>query len=514
MFHEKKYWIFLFFPIFIGLLFLPNDCFTNDSYNYLDLAKNLARGRGFVHSYLYIDIEGNVRRMPSLGFFPLFSSIVSVFIILGLGSILSSKLVNVIFSVLILILLYFLTKKLFNKNISYITCLATAFFYPFVWNQVHAMSETVYIFFLVFTLYCLTKKENKWFLLAGALTGLSYLTRGTGILLLFSILIFILISKEKRLFEKIKLLCHVIFSFSAIALLWWIRNYLVMGNPFYYSQATAFSFNFAHIMSQFTVFEQVFLDILPLSIFIPVTFYTLRSDKKTLTILLTYPVLHILLFLVWGMFDTRLLSPVYLPLLILGIKGLSDFSSFLDKRPILKLGIVVSFFIFFLFLNFFNIFNLYLNTRNLNPLISEIIDSEGVAFLKENTEKDDVIMAPATSFPVMFYTDRIVIDRPRYAYYSEVENLPIKFYAIRFEHPGFGSDEFITSLRKMNVKYMFIFKNKETEKSIRNLYNKNDANYLLNLMKNNRKEIPSYLELIYNSNNNVIYKLNFQNKTY
>lgn len=518
---DKALIFLLILSLVIGILFIPNHTYTTDGFGYMDVAKNLAEGRGFSHSSFYVDADGNVSRFPLIAWFPLFPFLASIFVRVGLGGIISSKLVNVVFSTLTIIPLFHLTKKIFKMEIAYISCLIVVLFYPFIWNQVHLQTETVYTFFLISALYFLTKKDDRYLLISGIFAGFSYLTRGPGILTIISILTFIVFFKKRSFIQKIKLSFYPVITFVLVSLPWWVRNYLVMGNPLYYSQAKSFSLSLGYIISQLLIFKRIFIDLFPIFVFIPVAIYTMRKDREKLSIILIYPVLHILLFMFWSVFNTRLLSPAYILLVVLSVKGLYDLSVFLQNKFEWRFSsaeldlnssqiIFLSVAVLFIVLNIFSVYCMYSETRVPNEEISLLLNSGGIEFLKENADEGDVLMLPVsggmiTTHSVSYFTDMNVVKRLLYAKESGLGNLPIKVLFVSFDRYLFGSEEFVQKLDEFNVRYVIIFKNQESEEDIKKL-NEVERDHVLNLLENNKDEIPDHFRLVYNSDDSIIYE--------
>ena len=84
---------------------------------------------------------------------------------------------------------------------------------------------------------------------------------------------------------------------------------------------------------------------------------------------------------------------------------------------------------------------------------------------------------------------------------------PIEFSAIRFKEHDFKSEEFVNGLDKLDVKYMVLFKSENLEESIKNEFDGENAKYVLNLLNNRKKEIPNFLKLVYNSEDEIVYRV-------
>jgi len=212
----------------ILLILVPGIIFMNfyqgywwDEVVYLGLAKSIASGGGY-----QINIGDEAHRPP---FFPFFASF---FISFGEGSI---RFISILFGAVSVLITYLFAKKLYNRKIALLSAmfLATSHFFLFFGQKI--LTETIFIALSTGALYFfyLGIEENRKYLpLAGILTGMSFLTRYPGILLIPIFFIYLLLrwvmSRKKkdynvflsRLLSKEFALAVVIFILILIPWLW------------------------------------------------------------------------------------------------------------------------------------------------------------------------------------------------------------------------------------------------------------------------------------------------------
>ena len=120
----------------------------------------------------------------------------------------------------------FLIKKLVNSRIAFYSTVFLAFVPIFIYYSVLSYEESTLTFFVILSIYFLI---NERFVLAGISAGLSILTKYNGVFIL-PVLVYILYKKfDKKIFLKNALIITILPLL--IALPWFIRNWLVLGNP-------------------------------------------------------------------------------------------------------------------------------------------------------------------------------------------------------------------------------------------------------------------------------------------
>ena len=163
----------------------------------MNIAWNLANGKmqWFCLSYPFVP-------HPPLFF------IIAAFTLKLLGNeLLVLRGLSVFYGILTILLLYLIGKEMFNKKIGLLSAFLFAI-YPtaIYWNRM-GFANNQLMFLSVLTLYStllyLNRKDEKWFYLAGILTGLSIITEILGIGLFFAASILLWIYRKEKLLNFI-----------------------------------------------------------------------------------------------------------------------------------------------------------------------------------------------------------------------------------------------------------------------------------------------------------------------
>lgn len=164
------------------------------------------------------------------------------------------KFVSPIFGSLTLIFSYLIFRKLFDRKISFYSIVFLTFIPIHIDYSVFGYVESALTFFIVLSVYF--AMENKVFLSALA-AGLSILTKYNGIFII-PLLLYIFYYKNRgnnKLILKKSL--QIIFIPALISLPWFIRNYMLLGNPVWpflnfifggIEQASYSSFDFSRLV--------------------------------------------------------------------------------------------------------------------------------------------------------------------------------------------------------------------------------------------------------------------------
>lgn len=310
-----------------------------DSVEYFAAADNLLLSRGLL-SYNGLPIT----EWPPL--YPVILALCSYS--LGISIALSAVVLNaVLFGLIIYKTGMILKNYLSSKTLIIVGLLSVLFSIPVFAESLWAHSELLFIFFLIlyidFLLSYVEKGRLIYFILIVILTALAMLTRYVGIILIFITIITILFYSNENLKKKI----ISIFVYSALSSIpigiWLIRNYLISNTFFGERGASRFSF-FSNI--DLTIEKILSWDIsyhlINLKIFFIIFFLItvallcaillkkikfkdiyLKFDKR-ITVILSLFISVYLLFLIivssikaHNSIDSRLLSPVFIPVLIL-----------------------------------------------------------------------------------------------------------------------------------------------------------------------------------------------------
>lgn len=226
---NKWYVIIFLFILVLNFLFsglyyskFNQDITARDQSAYLNLGLNIKNGYG------YVTLGKNNGIYPEANIHPIFPYLLSCYFPKSFEQ---AKIFNLIISTFILIILFFLSQKLFGDLVAILSIFLLSFNSCFQSEAIFVSCEPLLLLFTFLSCYYIFtgfKDEKNW-LLAGFYTGLAYLTKGTGILILLSFILFGIITKlfKKQFFYYFIL----IFLITASPLI--IRNIIVFKEPFY-----------------------------------------------------------------------------------------------------------------------------------------------------------------------------------------------------------------------------------------------------------------------------------------
>ena len=195
------------YPILLGIIFFSVYAFSFDSkldFNgdnavYLELAQNISAG----HGYTQMSIEGEY--IPASHFPPGYSSILAVFMALGINNLIFFKILNGIFLFMSLFLIYEMIKGITkNRVLAFCTILIPMFVPQLLRFSSIVMSEMFFLFLTVFSIFSLFKYtksvtpflKSPWFYSAIISMVIAYHVRTAAIAGLLAILVFFLLRKE------------------------------------------------------------------------------------------------------------------------------------------------------------------------------------------------------------------------------------------------------------------------------------------------------------------------------
>ena len=310
-----------------------------DSVEYFAAAGNLLLGRGLL-SYNGLPIT----EWPPL--YPVILSLCSYS--LGTSIAISAVILNaILFGLIIYQTGMILTKYLSSKTLIIVGLLTVLFSIPVFTESLWAHSELLFIYFLIlyidFLLSYVEKDRLIYFIMIVILTALAMLTRYVGIILIFITIITILLYSNENLKKKF----ISIFVYSALSSIpisiWLIRNHLISNTFFGERGASRFSLfsnldltiekilswdlsdHFINLKIFFIIFILISVALLGALILkkIKIKDIYLKLDTRIAVILILFISVYLLFLIIissikaHNSIDSRLLSPVFIPFLIL-----------------------------------------------------------------------------------------------------------------------------------------------------------------------------------------------------
>ncbi len=186
-----------------------------------EIAKNLVEGKGYSMSY---HVNGLLSFRPPV--FPLF--LAGVFAIFG-QNILVTRIFLAIANSFICLVIFFLGRRMFNREVGLLAMAISAFYPVFIYWSGYLGPETLAILFLTLSiLFLLRTEENPFFysILAGISIGLFSMCRSVGYGLIPLYIIWLTIAfKDKR--RALTVSCIILILIALIVSPWIIRNYRV-----------------------------------------------------------------------------------------------------------------------------------------------------------------------------------------------------------------------------------------------------------------------------------------------
>jgi hypothetical protein len=188
-------------------------------------------------SYVYLGMGKYIFSGGQLGMWESFRPLIHPFILgvfwkMGLNSIIVGKILDLIFSLLCVYLIYKISENLFSKNTTIITTILFAFTPVFIMFTGLILTEPLALLFgLLGVYFFLDKQSNLKNYLTGFFLGLSFLTKFPQGIWLAGVIIAVLLNKE-RMKEKIKRISLVLGGFLTFAIPYLILNYYWYGSAF------------------------------------------------------------------------------------------------------------------------------------------------------------------------------------------------------------------------------------------------------------------------------------------
>lgn len=224
--------------------------FLNDAMDYASIGRNIARGDGFVSSYitpLGLANKGGLPH-PDLWRAPLWPAALGLFIRLFGATDQAIAIGTGSFFITGALMVFLLGRELFDGQVALIAALIYIFSAQNLLNSISGMSETVSVFMMVLAVYLMIapKLQNIWGdLLAGAVLGLFYLTRYNALLFIPFFVLFLWYRRRQsgrdmgfrpwaaRRISGIWPIITCLLAFALVISPWLIRNYVLMGSPLF-----------------------------------------------------------------------------------------------------------------------------------------------------------------------------------------------------------------------------------------------------------------------------------------
>ncbi len=218
-----------------------------DAGNYLEVGRNLARGRGFTTLAKW-DFYGGLNNLgpvvhPEGNRQPLLPLVVAATFKAGAQTPGAARALTLLASLGALALLYVLLRRWLGPKLALAGCALAALEPAFLWFSPRVQTEAYFVllFFAALVVagdFAAERPSLLRPLIVGVLLSLSYLFRLNGALLIVAYVVALGVAYRRRGVVPALL---AVAAFAAAATPWWLRNAHVFGNPFY-SQAKYFLF--------------------------------------------------------------------------------------------------------------------------------------------------------------------------------------------------------------------------------------------------------------------------------
>lgn len=209
---EPAQWIFLAAIVIYIVLFGFNSItrsrlFSPDSMNYVDVARNIASGRGITQSTLGFNQVGfsadDEIPTPLISQPPLYPVMITILTYFGINAADSALFISIICFGIILLITFSIALKLFNKSIALLSVCLLLIYYPLRLVSSYAWSEPpgmVFVLLSIWLLLLIERTNQQRILLipalAGLTAGLAFSTRYAFLPLIFVGIIYILIESN------------------------------------------------------------------------------------------------------------------------------------------------------------------------------------------------------------------------------------------------------------------------------------------------------------------------------
>ncbi len=215
-----------------------------DAAAYAEIAQSLSEGRGFtndciLYSYFYSRGAYPDVTHPEAHYPPLYPVLVAPFFLLLGKSAFAAKIPGMLIGTLLLPLVQFLlTRRLSGSQAAALVSAFAVMLFPMFAARSRIVDEDL-LFTMLVLLSChlaiLGRERKNAYLLMGAVMGLAYLAKGTGILLLPAIFLALFVRDGLGAIRDARLWAGMVIALLVMSP-WFVRNNIAFGDPFFSTQ--------------------------------------------------------------------------------------------------------------------------------------------------------------------------------------------------------------------------------------------------------------------------------------
>jgi 4-amino-4-deoxy-L-arabinose transferase-like glycosyltransferase len=236
------------------VLAVPAPPVTGDAAGYDAAARRILAGRGFAYP---LTPDGLSAPLEGAGFGSFLSTRPNAFTMPGYAYLLATlwrvtgvgdgrwqaaRLVNCVLSVLSLLLLYLIARRLAGERAGLIALAGAALFPPFLWVVAYVLTESLFTFlllaFVLVTLVALERGAWPLYAASGALLAACTLVRPVAFVWVPFVAAWMLLSKRYRFGRFLALAGITALAFVLAMAPWWVRNVERYGHPVWLTTAS------------------------------------------------------------------------------------------------------------------------------------------------------------------------------------------------------------------------------------------------------------------------------------
>jgi len=259
-------------------------------------------------------------------------AIVSYPLVASLGPQLGMKMSSLISGFGVLVMSFLLLRRTFSLEVAVVSVIFLVFHHAFVLMTILGSADLLFTFLFlasVFT-FLLSKKDKRWYFAAFVLLGLASLARYNGVLLFAVYPLTVFFDRRRDFLSRSFIISFLIGA--GIFGLWFLRSYLVFGDPFFTEYSSEFKEESIALHAQ--IIRNIFYYIGPFHNLLPILFlcslYGLWKRKKENAFLIVIMCTLWVLAAVWWVQAMRFAFPGYTILMGFASWGLIDI---LRKTP-------------------------------------------------------------------------------------------------------------------------------------------------------------------------------------